>query len=133
MEDVASRLSAVGLGHAVDLKPSQLSGGMRKRAAIARALMAHPDLALFDEPTAGLDPVTASLIINLLNNMAQSTSAAMILATSDVDAARRFSDDIAIIRLGKMRARGSWEALSKSPDPYVAKFLSRRKLGAGAS
>jgi phospholipid/cholesterol/gamma-HCH transport system ATP-binding protein len=131
MGDVAERLSAVGLGHAVDLKPSQLSGGMRKRAALARALVASPDLALFDEPTAGLDPVTASLIINLLNSLAEGAHTAMIVATSDVDVARRFSDDLALIHKGRIRARGSWRSLSESQDPYVAQFLGR-SLGAAA-
>lgn len=130
MDDVARSLEAVGLGRSIDLKPSQLSGGMRKRVALARALIASPDLTLFDEPTAGLDPVTASLIINLLNSLAQTTKAAMILATSDVDVARRFSDDLALIRKGRIHARGTWAALSASEDPYVVTFLSRHRLGA---
>jgi phospholipid/cholesterol/gamma-HCH transport system ATP-binding protein len=128
--EIAQRLEAVGLGHAENLKPSQLSGGMRKRAALARALVASPDLALFDEPTAGLDPVTASLIINLLNSLAKTGQAAMILATSDVDVARRFSDDLALVHQGRVRLRGSWEDFSKSEDPYIVKFLSRHRLEA---
>jgi phospholipid/cholesterol/gamma-HCH transport system ATP-binding protein len=128
--EIQDLLERVGLGHAAKLRPSELSGGMRKRAALARALIAEPELALFDEPTAGLDPVTASLIINLLNS--QASKAAMILATSDVDVARRFSDDLALVHRGRIRLRGSWAEFSASDDPYVVKFLSRHRLGARA-
>jgi phospholipid/cholesterol/gamma-HCH transport system ATP-binding protein len=131
--EITRRLEQVGLGHAADLKPSQLSGGMRKRAALARALVADPDLAIFDEPTAGLDPITASLIINLLNSLAESGRAAMILATTDVDVARRFSDDLALIHLGRIHARGSWSSFVSSSDPYVVRYLSRHRLAAPAA
>jgi phospholipid/cholesterol/gamma-HCH transport system ATP-binding protein len=127
-KDIKSLLEQVGLGHALKLKPSELSGGMRKRAAIARALVANPDFAIFDEPTAGLDPVTASLIINLLRSLSDSHQATMIVATSDVDVARRFSSDLFLIHQGRLRARGPIEALLQSQDEYVVKFLHRFRL-----
>jgi phospholipid/cholesterol/gamma-HCH transport system ATP-binding protein len=121
-------LDRVGLARAAKLRPSELSGGMRKRAALARALIADPELALFDDPTAGLDPITASLIINLLRELSSRHKAAMILATSDLDVARRFSSDLILIRKGKIAARGGLEDLAASADPYVVKYLSRFKL-----
>jgi phospholipid/cholesterol/gamma-HCH transport system ATP-binding protein len=126
--DIQELLESVGLAHAARRRPSELSGGMRKRAALARALIAEPELALFDEPTAGLDPVTANLIINLLKDLSARRRAAMILATSDVDVARRFSDDLILVRKGQIAARGTIGHLLASTDPYVTNYLSRFKL-----
>ncbi|MDR2199147.1 MAG: ATP-binding cassette domain-containing protein [Deltaproteobacteria bacterium] len=129
-EEIAAMLKNVGLEKAAALSPSSLSGGMKKRAAIARALIVNPELAIFDEPTAGLDPLTSGSIIRLLNRLSENLGAAMILATSDVDVARRFSADIVILHEGGIRARGSLEEHLTNPDPYIVKFLARyRKLG----
>jgi phospholipid/cholesterol/gamma-HCH transport system ATP-binding protein len=124
-------LEQVGLDRAARLKPSELSGGMRKRAALARALIVQPELAIFDEPTAGLDPVTSAMIVNLLNSLSGRGRAAMILAAGDVDVARRFSDDMIILRLGRIQARGRLDELLANDDPYVRNFLTRHSLTLG--
>jgi phospholipid/cholesterol/gamma-HCH transport system ATP-binding protein len=124
-EEIMSLLDRVGLKRAASRNPAGLSGGMRKRAAIARALIVRPELAMFDEPTAGLDPLTGGSIIKLLNELAEDIGAAMLLTTTDLDAARRFSDDIAIMKDGVILARGTLEDHLNSPDPYLKKFTGR--------
>jgi phospholipid/cholesterol/gamma-HCH transport system ATP-binding protein len=123
--EILDMLERVGLKRSALQNPASLSGGMRKRAAIARALIVNPELALFDEPTAGLDPLTSASIIRLLNELSADLGAAMLLATTDLDVARRFSGDIVIMHEGKIRARGSVEDHLASEDPYIQKFLSR--------
>ncbi|MDR1086073.1 MAG: ATP-binding cassette domain-containing protein [Deltaproteobacteria bacterium] len=124
-DEILEMLSQVGLKEAAGRIPASLSGGMRKRAALARALIAEPKLAIFDEPTAGLDPQTSSLIINLLNSLAEKREAAMILATADPEVARRFSDDIVLIKDGLVYTRGSMAQMESLGDPYIDKFLYR--------
>ena len=124
-EEPLSLLAEVGLASAADRKPYQLSGGMKKRAALARALTTNPDLAIFDEPTAGLDPVTSRRIINLIKKISSKSGAAMILATTDVEVARHFSPDLLILNNGRLWARDSIEHLQASDNPFVQKLLSR--------
>jgi phospholipid/cholesterol/gamma-HCH transport system ATP-binding protein len=128
---ILDMLDRVGLKPAALQNPASLSGGMRKRAAIARALIVNPELALFDEPTAGLDPITSASIIRLLNSLSADLGAAMLLATTDLDVARRFSRDIIIMHEGKIRARGSVDDHLASSDPYIKRFLSRFNRLAG--
>ncbi len=118
-------LAAVGLAKAAHRAPHALSGGMRKRAALARALTTHPDLAIFDEPTAGLDPVTSRRIINLIEKLSSHSGATMILATTDVEVARRFSPDIIIMNEGRLWARGTVEELLTKNEPFIQKLFSR--------
>jgi phospholipid/cholesterol/gamma-HCH transport system ATP-binding protein len=124
-EEILEMLAQVGLKEAAQRIPASLSGGMRKRAALARALIVQPQLAIFDEPTAGLDPQTSSLIINLLNSLAEKSQAARILATADPAVARRFAEDIVLIKDGAVYARGSLTDLENQADPYIEKFLYR--------
>jgi phospholipid/cholesterol/gamma-HCH transport system ATP-binding protein len=126
-KEIMDLLEQVGLAHAAKLRLSELSGDIRKRAALARALIAELELALFDEPTAGLDPTTASRIINLLRGLSSRRRAAMILATSDVYMARRFSSDLILVQKSKIVANGGLKDLMASTDPYVSKYLSRFK------
>ncbi|MDR2405266.1 MAG: ATP-binding cassette domain-containing protein [Deltaproteobacteria bacterium] len=123
--EIKAMLEKVGLEKASDLNPSSLSGGMKKRAAIARALIVKPELAIFDEPTAGLDPITSSSIIRLLNELSADLGASMLLATTDVAVANRFSKDIIILNHGKLYARGTLEDHLASHDPYIKNFLKR--------
>jgi phospholipid/cholesterol/gamma-HCH transport system ATP-binding protein len=123
--EILGLLGLVGLKDAAEAYPASLSGGMRKRAALARALIGSPELAIFDEPTAGLDPQTSSRIINLLNGLARNSHAAMILATTDPDVARRFTRRIVLVKDGKAYAAGSLEDLKALGDPYVNNYLRR--------
>lgn len=118
-------LAAVGLSKAANKQPFQLSGGMRKRAALARAITTDPDLAIFDEPTAGLDPVTSRRIINLIKQISAQSGAAMIMATTDVQVARHFSPDMLILNQGRLWAHDSIENLQLNSDVFVKKLLSR--------
>jgi phospholipid/cholesterol/gamma-HCH transport system ATP-binding protein len=124
-EEIIDILGKVGLSHAVLQNPASLSGGMRKRAALARAIIVHPELALFDEPTAGLDPLTSGSIISLLRELSKNLGATMLLTTTDLEVARRFSDDIAIMRNGKIFARGTLADHLNNPDPYIKHFTER--------
>jgi phospholipid/cholesterol/gamma-HCH transport system ATP-binding protein len=123
--EIASMLKKVGLEKSGELSPASLSGGMKKRAAIARALIVNPELAIFDEPTAGLDPITSGSIIHLLNELSGDLGASMLLATTDVAVAKRFSQDIIILNKGKLYARGTLEEYLASDDLYIKKFLKR--------
>lgn len=118
-------LAAVGLASSAGKKPFELSGGMRKRAALARALTTAPDLAIFDEPTAGLDPVTSRRIINLVQAASARSGAAMILATTDIEVARHFSPNLLVLNEGRLWANDTFDNLRSSSDPFVQKMLSR--------
>ncbi|MCM8825495.1 MAG: ATP-binding cassette domain-containing protein [Candidatus Omnitrophica bacterium] len=116
-------LEAVGLFDVLDKMPEELSGGMRKRVGIARALIGEPEVLFYDEPTAGLDVVTSSSILNLMKNIHSQFNTTDIIVTHDLTIARDFADKIAIINEGKILATGRWDDLLKSNDEFIKTML----------
>lgn len=122
---VRELLSTVGMEEDLDKLPSQISGGMQKRVGLARALALSPDILLFDEPTAGLDPITASEIDSLILKMQKERNIGSIVVTHDLPSARTVSDRLAVMRDGKIVVQGSFEDLQESTDDFVVQFLNR--------
>jgi phospholipid/cholesterol/gamma-HCH transport system ATP-binding protein len=125
---VEEKLHFVGLDNAKDLMPSQLSGGMKKRIAVARALVLNPDLILFDEPTTGLDPVAALQVSGLIVDLNRKTGATILVVTHDLRSTFLIATRIAVLDHGRIIEEGPPEAIRHSHDPVVAQFLA-----AGAS
>jgi phospholipid/cholesterol/gamma-HCH transport system ATP-binding protein len=120
---VADRLRAVGLAGSERKLVSELSGGMKKRAGIARATVADPELVIYDEPSAGLDPVTTRKIYDLLAADHARTGAAVLAVSSDVVALAQFVDEIAFVHRGRIAYRGPAAAIADAPDPLVRQFV----------
>jgi len=123
-EKVRALLSSVGLDQDLEKMPSDISGGMRKRVGLARALALDPEIILFDEPTAGLDPITAADIGRLIEKLRKERNTTSIVVTHDMHAAHHFSDRIVMLKEGNILISGSFEDLEKSKDPFVSQFLS---------
>jgi phospholipid/cholesterol/gamma-HCH transport system ATP-binding protein len=123
-ERVAARLKAVGLAGSENKMPSELSGGMKKRVGIARATIARPALLLYDEPTAGLDPVTTSKMYELIAADQAETGCTVVAVSSDVGALIDFSTELALIHEGSIRYRGPSNEISESDDALVRQFVS---------
>ncbi len=123
-ERVSQRLTDVGLGDAMDLPPSQLSGGMRKRAGFARALVMEPDIVIFDEPDSGLDPVRTALLCELIQEMHSIYRGTYIVVTHDIASARRIGEYIALLWRGRIVEAGDAERMFSSENPFVRQFLS---------
>jgi phospholipid/cholesterol/gamma-HCH transport system ATP-binding protein len=119
------KLSLVGLGGAESRYPSQLSGGMRKRAALARALALDPEVLFCDEPSAGLDPVTAAGIDRLLLRLKEVFDVTMVVVTHDLQSAFTLGDRLALLHAGRVHAEGPADELRSSSDPVVRRFLHR--------
>jgi phospholipid/cholesterol/gamma-HCH transport system ATP-binding protein len=103
--------------------PSEISGGMQKRVGLARALALDPNILLFDEPTAGLDPITAAEIGKLILELKQKREMTAIVVTHDIRGAKVFSDRMALIHEGNILAEGPLAELQKSKHPFVIQFL----------
>ena len=126
-ETVRHKLSLVGLKDVETKAPSDLSGGMKKRVALARSLALEPEVVLFDEPTTGLDPITSATIGKLINSIQEGTGVTSVVVTHDIPLARRVGDRIALIADGKFRFIGNWEEAERSDDPVLADFLAGRE------
>lgn len=128
-EAVRMKLAQVGLLEAADRMPSELSGGMRKRAGIARALALDPRLLFFDEPTSGLDPVTSDGIDNLILELREGLGATMVVVTHDLPSARKIADRLVVLSRGRALAEGTWDEVQATRDPEVRAFLDRHAKG----
>jgi phospholipid/cholesterol/gamma-HCH transport system ATP-binding protein len=128
-EIVMQRLKAVGLGDAGDKMPNELSGGMRKRAGFARALVLEPSIVLFDEPDSGLDPVRTALLCELIKEVHEENGGAFVVITHDVMSARRVAEYIAILWKGKIVESGPADELFNSNNQFVRQFLAGEAQG----
>jgi phospholipid/cholesterol/gamma-HCH transport system ATP-binding protein len=123
---VEKSLSVVGLANTAALKPSSLSGGMRKRVGIARAVALSPRLLLYDEPTSGLDPVTSDVINRLIRRTQRDLGAAAIVVTHDMASARYIGDRIVLLHQGRIVFAGTPAELDRAGDPLVRQFVEGR-------
>lgn len=120
---VMEALENVGLAHAIDLMPSELSGGMKRRIALARTLILQPSIILYDEPTTGLDPITSKEIILLMMSIQEKYNTSSIIITHDVDCARVISNRMILLVDGINYAEGTFQELSTSNDPKTKAFF----------
>ena len=120
---VMEALENVGLAHTLDLMPEELSGGMKRRIALARTLILQPKIILYDEPTTGLDPITSKEIILLMTSIQEKYNTSSIIITHDVDCARVISNRMILLIDGINYAEGTFQELSSSKDPKVQAFF----------
>jgi len=120
---VRESLKSVGLENTIDLMPSELSGGMRKRIGIARSLILKPEIVLYDEPTTGLDPITSKEIINLIMELQHQSNTTSIIITHDVKLAKEASNHIVFVMDGIAYLQGTYEEVVETEDPRVKPFF----------
>ncbi|RAJ13972.1 phospholipid/cholesterol/gamma-HCH transport system ATP-binding protein [Arenibacter echinorum] len=122
---VREALENVGLAHTMDLMPVELSGGMKRRIALARTLILKPKVILYDEPTSGLDPITSKEIIELMRSIQKKYGTSSLIITHDVDCARVISERMILLVDGINYAEGTYSQLSQSTDPKVDAFFKK--------
>jgi phospholipid/cholesterol/gamma-HCH transport system ATP-binding protein len=122
------KLAEVGLDHVAERMPAELSGGMKKRAALARAMALDPPILLVDEPSAGLDPITTSEIDDLLVKR-KHDGTTLVVVTHNIPSARRIADELALLHDGRIVVRGTVNELDRNRDPFVQAFM--RSEGGG--
>ncbi len=120
---IEETLENVGLKDALNKMPSQLSGGMRKRIALARTIIVDPEIMLYDEPTTGLDPITSDEISSLINDVQKKYKTSSIVITHDMACARLVADRVVMIRDGELYTEGKLDELEKSDDEWIKSFL----------
>lgn len=121
---VLEALSNVGLAHTIDMMPAELSGGMRKRIALARTLILKPDIILYDEPTTGLDPITSREISELINTIQQKYQTTSIIISHDMNCIKTTADRVIMLIDGRCYAEDSFEKLQNSQDENIRLFFS---------
>ena len=121
---VEEQLRLVGLADAIDKMPAQLSGGMRKRIGLARALITRPEVMLYDEPTTGLDPVTGREISELIQDLQQQHAMTSIAVTHDIACARIIADRVAVLNKGVICFEGTLDATEHADDTFVKQFFA---------
>lgn len=126
---VKLKLEQVGLRGFEDLMPAQLSGGMRKRVGIARALALDPEIIFYDEPTSGLDPVMTAVISQLIREISSSLGVASVVVTHDMESAFSVADQMLMLYLGEVVARGTPEEIRGTADPLVRQFVDGKAEG----
>ena len=122
---VEEKLQLVGLQGIQKLKPAELSGGMKKRVALARVLVTNPDYILYDEPTTGLDPVMSDAIDDLIKSLNEKLKVTSIIVTHDMFSVKNTADIIAMMHQGKIYFSGTIDELANNEDPVVQKFIQR--------
>jgi phospholipid/cholesterol/gamma-HCH transport system ATP-binding protein len=123
-EKVMMALKEVGLENTVDMKPAELSGGMKKRIGIARTLILKPKIMLYDEPTSGLDPVTAAEINNLILQVREKYNTASIIITHDISCAHQVSDRVVALINGESKLQGTFDELKGANDNELKQFFN---------
>ena len=125
-ERIRSCLARVGLEDTMEHMPSELSGGMRKRVGLARAIVLEPELVLYDEPTTGLDPIRANVINDLIVRLQRDLSITSVVVTHDLDSAFQVADRMVLLHEGRVRIQGTPDELRTSEDPVLRSFLEGR-------
>lgn len=116
-------LASVGLEHAIDMMPAELSGGMKRRVALARTLILRPQIIFYDEPTTGLDPITAKEIIHLIGEVQKKYNTSSLIITHDLNVAKLISDRVVILVEGKNYVEGTYKDLKAAKDPVIKAFF----------
>ena len=125
-EKVVNALQKVSLEQSIDKMPSELSGGMRKRVALARSIITEPELMLYDEPTTGLDPITSKEISELILNLQKSLNMTSIVVTHDLICANIIADRAIFLKEGKIAYQGNIKDLTSSEDKFLRNFFSEK-------
>jgi phospholipid/cholesterol/gamma-HCH transport system ATP-binding protein len=126
---VAEKIDMVGLSYAADKYPSELSGGMRKRAGLARAIADEPEVLLYDEPTTGLDPITADMINDLIVELNKILKVTSVSVTHDMKSAFKIASRIVMLYQGKVQFDGTPDEVRKTDNPIVQQFINGNAAG----
>ncbi|OQX54003.1 MAG: ABC transporter ATP-binding protein [Candidatus Omnitrophica bacterium 4484_213] len=126
---VREKLAMVGLSGVEDLRPAELSGGMKKRVGLARAICANPELILYDEPTTGVDPIMAAVINDLIRKLHNQLKVTSVAVTHDIKSAYKIADRIAMLYQGKIIEVGTPREIKNSSNPVIQQFIKGEKEG----